>query len=164
MDMKIKRGQILRDLRKSKGLTQSFFSEKLNISQAAYQKYEYGTAEPTFDTLSQLADFYGVTTDYLLGREPCNDPIEQLPVGEQDRAIIQAYINLSDKERTEFVEILRKIVAGADIKMVISHEHQESEIHITKTAARNGGPPGERIRTQEEINEIRSRPDADPDL
>lgn len=162
--MKIKRSQILKELRKSKGLNQNELANFLGVSNQAYQKYEYGTAEPNFDNLTKLADFYNVTTDYLLGREPRSNPIEQLPVGEQDRAIVQAYINLSDRERTEFVEILRKIAGGAEIKMVISHEHQESEIHITKTAARNGEPPGERIRTQEEINEIRSRLDADPDL
>lgn len=164
MDMKIKRSQILKELRKSKRLNQNELADFLGISNQAYQKYEYGTAEPNFDNLTKLADFYNVTTDFLLGREPCNDPIEQLPVGEQDRAIVQAYINLSDKERTEFVEILRKIAAGAEIKMVISHEHKESEIYISKTAARNGEPPGEKIRTQEEIDEIRSRQDADPDL
>lgn len=43
-------------------------------------------------------------------------------------------------------------------------EEQQKPIYISKVAARNGGPPGERIRTQEEIDEIRSRPDADPDL
>lgn len=154
----------LKEARKKRGLTQNNVSTILNISPNTYKNYEQGTREPNGDTIVKLADLFGVTTDFLLGREPCNNPIEQLPVGEQDRAIVQAYINLSDKDRTEFVEILRKIVAGADIKMVINHEQQESEIYISKTAARNGKPPEERLRTQEEIDEIRSRPDADPDL
>lgn len=70
MDMKIKRGQILKELRKMKGLNQSDLAVMLNVSLQAYQKYEYGTAEPTFNNLSKLADFYGVTTDFLLGRDP----------------------------------------------------------------------------------------------
>ena len=41
MDMKIKRGQLLKELRKSKKLNQSFFAEMLGISLTAYQKYEY---------------------------------------------------------------------------------------------------------------------------
>lgn len=156
--------EVLKKLRLQHGYTLQQVADGVHVNQSTYKNYEYGRREPDLETVANLASFYKVSTDYLLGREPCSNPIEQLPVGEQDRAIVQAYINLSDKERTEFVEILRKIAAGAEIKMVISHEHKESEIYISKTAARNGKPPRERIRTQEEIDEIRSRPDADPDL
>lgn len=156
--------EILKGLRESRGLTMKEVSEATQMATSLISDYETGKKILGMKVAIRFADYYNVSLDYLLGREPCNDPIEQLPVGEQDRAIVQAYINLSDKERSEFVEILRKIAAGAEIKMVISHEHKESEIYISKTAARNGEPPGEKIRTQEEIDEIRSRPDADPDL
>ena len=70
MDMKIKRGQILKELRKMKGLNQSDLAKMLDVSLQAYQKYEYGTAEPNQNSIVKLADFYGVTTDFLLGRTP----------------------------------------------------------------------------------------------
>ncbi len=70
MDMKIKRGQILKELRKMKGLNQSDLAKMLDVSLQAYQKYEYGTAEPNQNSMVKLADFYGVTTDFLLGRTP----------------------------------------------------------------------------------------------
>ena len=50
------------------------------------------------------------------------------------------------------------------IKSVQSNAQSQSEVYISKTAARNGEPPGEKIITQEELDEIRSRPDADPDM
>ena len=43
-------------------------SKELKIALRAYQNYEYGTAEPRLSTLVKLADFYGVSLDYLAGR------------------------------------------------------------------------------------------------
>lgn len=43
-------------------------ADLLGISLRAYQFYEDGTNEPKLKSLVALADFYGVTTDYLLGR------------------------------------------------------------------------------------------------
>ena len=55
-------------LRKQVGKTQNDVSKELKIALRAYQNYEYGTAEPRLSTLVKLADFYGVSLDYLAGR------------------------------------------------------------------------------------------------
>lgn len=55
-------------LRKAKGLTQNDVAGHLGISRGAYANYELGTREPDTDTLIKLAELYGVTVDYLLGR------------------------------------------------------------------------------------------------
>jgi transcriptional regulator with XRE-family HTH domain len=55
----------LTELRKNKKLTQSELAEKFNYSDKAVSKWEHGEALPGIDTLQQLADFYGVTLDYL---------------------------------------------------------------------------------------------------
>ena len=116
MDMRIKRGQILKDLRTQKGLKQSDLAEIMGITQQAYQRYEYGTSEPNADGFAFLADFYGVTTDYLLGREPpenAPNPLDALGLNSFDKAIVQAYIALKPAERTQLVEMLAKIADGA---------------------------------------------------
>ena len=69
MTARAKRGQILKELRIKKGLTQYDLAKLLDITQQAYQRYEYGTSEPNADGFKTLADFYGVTLDYLLDRE-----------------------------------------------------------------------------------------------
>ena len=126
MDIKIKRGQILKDLRKSKGLNQSELASMLEISNQAYQKYEYGTAEPNYDTLCKLADFYGVTTDYLLGRDP--NPLSNIRldiIGTDDEALSAAYKNLPDYAKLIFMDALKKLAeAGAKERegMTISTE------------------------------------------
>ena len=64
----------LKASRKSKGLTQKDLAAFLGISERGYQNYEMGKREPNLEVLKQLADFLGVTTDYLLGR---SDSIEE---------------------------------------------------------------------------------------
>jgi transcriptional regulator with XRE-family HTH domain len=55
-------------LRKEKGVSQTFAAKELNISPRAYQKYEYEEAEPKLSIAVRIADFYGVSIDYLAGR------------------------------------------------------------------------------------------------
>ena len=59
----------LRLLRKSKGLTQEEAAEIFGVKLTTYQKYERDVISPSYETLGKIADFYDVTTDYLLGRE-----------------------------------------------------------------------------------------------
>jgi len=58
----------LRKLRKERGLTQINLQMKTGIEQALLSKYETGERLPPTDTLLILADFYGVSLDYILGR------------------------------------------------------------------------------------------------
>lgn len=60
-------GAVLKQLRKSHNLTQEELGLRIGLSKAVVSKYENGIGYPTFDTLIQMADYFGVTTDYLLG-------------------------------------------------------------------------------------------------
>jgi transcriptional regulator with XRE-family HTH domain len=60
---------LLKSLRVANGLTQKKVSAALEIAYQSYQQYENGRATPMPDKLAKLAELYGVTTDYLLGRE-----------------------------------------------------------------------------------------------
>jgi len=46
----------------------------LNIKQNTYSQYEVGTLHYPVDALMKLADFYGVSVDYLLGRTDVKTP------------------------------------------------------------------------------------------
>ena len=59
--------QRLKELRIEHGMTQQKLASLLNIKQQSYIRYEYGTGEPSLDTLIKLAELLDVTTDYLLG-------------------------------------------------------------------------------------------------
>lgn len=61
-------GERLKTLRKERKIPQKELAEYLGISIRGYQFYESESNEPNIATLIALADFYGVTIDYLVGR------------------------------------------------------------------------------------------------
>lgn len=60
-------GEILKKLRKGRGMTQSELGAKIGLSKAVISKYETGLGYPSFDVLIRIAQFFGVSTDYMLG-------------------------------------------------------------------------------------------------
>lgn len=56
-------------LRKEKKLTQEEAAREIGIALRTYCRYEKGEREPTVPTLWKLADFFGVSIDYLVGRK-----------------------------------------------------------------------------------------------
>ncbi|SHH73526.1 helix-turn-helix domain-containing protein [Sporanaerobacter acetigenes] len=58
----------LKELREEKNLLQKDLAKHLNISTSAYGYYEQGKRNPDTETIEKLADFFNVSTDYLLGR------------------------------------------------------------------------------------------------
>ena len=61
-------GQRLKDLRKQKKVGQNEVAELLGVSLRSYQFYESGEYDPSLPNLVVLADYFQVSTDYLLGR------------------------------------------------------------------------------------------------
>lgn len=66
-------------LRSERGIKQKELAMSLNCSIAAVSGYENGRNEPGMDTLIKIADFYRVSTDYLLGLTDLPDPVDQRP-------------------------------------------------------------------------------------
>lgn len=61
--------QRLIGLRQKEDLLQRDIADQLHIDRSTYSYYERGKTNPPLDILIKLADYFGVTTDYLLGRE-----------------------------------------------------------------------------------------------
>lgn len=58
------------ELRKEKGLSQVGLAKELGVDCSTIAKYETGDRLPDVVMLCKLASFFGVSTDYLLGRSP----------------------------------------------------------------------------------------------
>ena len=67
MGMKIFAERLL-ELRKEKGISQATLAKNLQVSFAVICYWETDRSEPTALNLVKLADYFGVTVDYLLGR------------------------------------------------------------------------------------------------
>ena len=63
----------INDIRIRKGLTQAEVAAAIGVSSVVYSRYETGSRQPSVDTLVQMADLFGVTVDYLLGRQDIED-------------------------------------------------------------------------------------------
>lgn len=79
----------LKALRTQQRKTQQEMADLLGITRQGYAKYENNLGEPDNSTLSKLADFFEVSTDYLLGRtdNPAHTPQEK------DDNAFQAFAN-----------------------------------------------------------------------
>ena len=67
--MKCGFGKIFKELRSEKGLTQTEIGTVFNVAFNTISSWERDNSEPSFEELKSIAEFFGVTADYLLGRE-----------------------------------------------------------------------------------------------
>lgn len=117
-------GEILAELRKDKHLLQKDLADFLSISIGTVSNYETGAHEPDFETLCKLADFFQVSTDYLLGRTDLPYDVKKLsePVrnGITISDITHTLLNMSQENLDsvlEYMELLtykNKMIAERD--------------------------------------------------
>ncbi|MGD6932568.1 helix-turn-helix domain-containing protein, partial [Bacillus thuringiensis] len=58
-------GNIIRDLRKQKGITQKELAQSLQLSESTIGMYERNERQPDYNTLIRIADYFNVSTDFL---------------------------------------------------------------------------------------------------
>ena len=129
MDKK-ERGAILKSLREEKKLRQSDLADFLEISQQAYQRYENGTSEPNGDGFVKLADFYNVSTDYLLGRTSvkamavtAEDEMSEQDIKAIENSIVDSYTQMSVETRRACIKAIMQIVGDVfDIEEIPDDE------------------------------------------
>lgn len=128
----------LKRLRVEKGLTQADIAEMIGVSQQAVGKWERGLSAPDYDALINLAKYHGVSTDYLLGlkskeaaikmdyvrsvlaeleKDEPQQPQDQ-PLSPEEKALLEAYRNASDRDKNLVDTILHPSVSSATGKEV----------------------------------------------
>lgn len=105
---------ILKELRQKKQLTQQELAEKLGINLSSYQKYERpnNSVKPSLESLIKLADFYGVSVDYLLGREKQDtqpNPIAMLNLPADTEAVVETFTQLPELMQKAMIDILLQL-------------------------------------------------------
>lgn len=98
-------GYKLRSLRENIGKTQQEMAELFNVKQTAYGKWELGDREPDHNVTKKIANFFGVSIDYLLDND--TDEKNTSPLPHEVKEVQEAMLNLSPDKRTKAVAILR---------------------------------------------------------
>lgn len=114
----------LRALRKMKGLTQKDTADRLLLGQTTVANYENGTRIPDLKTISALADLYGVTVDYLLGRTTENE--EKTSPSEE---IFNLYLSsIMEGDKSSALEIINGLRASGTPIGSILHDYIEKAL------------------------------------
>lgn len=140
---------ILKTLRKARGYTSAKdFCKAIGISFSTYQNYESGSRVPTVEMLIKIADFYGVTTDFLLGREPVPKPLADLNLSEENEIeVIDKYMSLPPNVRAFLMDVLVKL--GEIAK---SSREQEQTVKQSTTLGTLEDQMEEAAKTKEEAS------------
>lgn len=162
----------LKTARKKSGKTQKEVADSLGVGQSTYKNYECGLREPNGDTIVALANLFGVTTDYLLGRQPAEtleDTIKRLAkqyqMTDAQTGIVAAYFYMNEENREKFLEIIRTFADSAD---AAESEESRGKFEKVKVAAYQnpaGSIPREAEYPQELLDDMdKNAPLTDPDM
>lgn len=103
-------GDRLKELRKEKKITQPELANMLGVTFSTVSAWEVGKAQPSYDILVKLAQYFGVTTDYLLGlNQEDKSNIEKLKqVLKESGIMIGNDLSISELQRAlKIVDILK---------------------------------------------------------
>lgn len=107
--------QRLIELRKYKKLTQEELAKQIGSTRSALSLWELGLREPDQETLQRFADFFGVSTDYLLGRDNNTPPPNQKPKKLYD--VIARAEDLPEENLDQVVDALEALIKHHEEKM-----------------------------------------------
>ena len=95
----------LKELREKAGYSQQGFANAIGVKQSTVGNWEAGAREPKFEVMERLADFFGVSVDYLLGR----DTVQNNTYTENLK---------SSKDGSKWIPVLGTVVAGIPLEAV----------------------------------------------
>lgn len=159
----------LKAARKKSGKTQKEVAEGIGIGQGTYKNYETGAREPNGETLVAIANYFDVSTDYLLGRpdaKPPEEPLDEFArkkhLKSLEKVFMKKYLALTEEQRDKVLDFLRGVVAEETAA-------QASKLKMSRVyeAARSDDPnnaPHFAEYPEEELKKLDDDPDTDFDL
>ncbi|KZD36517.1 XRE family transcriptional regulator [Bacillus wiedmannii] len=105
-------GEKIKELRKNNKITQEQLGNAIGVSKMAISYFEKGKKSPGRESLEKIADYFNVTTDYLLGRseDPELSEEENKIVTEEGKNIMALIESLPEDERKKAWEQLEMYV------------------------------------------------------
>ncbi|MSS44267.1 helix-turn-helix transcriptional regulator [Anaerosalibacter bizertensis] len=110
----------MKALRKEKDITLEELSEILGTTKATLSRYENNLRIPNVDFIDELANFFNVSTDYLLGRTDIKNPSDEISNAvEDDPELIEFWNELKEREDLQLLFKQTKNLSPKDIKQII---------------------------------------------
>lgn len=99
----------LKNLRKSRNLLQKDIAKILGISVSTYCYWEKGDFQPDNEALKKIADYYGVTIDYLLGYEQQKNapPPGETPLTDGEKALLDLFKRVPQEQQSLVLEMIK---------------------------------------------------------
>lgn len=101
---------IIRKLREEEKLTKGYIAKRLGIVQQTYSNYERGNTEVPLGHLSKLADYYGVSIDYMMGRtsfrKPATELNEEYSRNKTTGAVLSEMLRLEADSREDLLDYM----------------------------------------------------------
>ena len=99
----------LSELRIEKGLNMKEVAAALSLPYMTYVNWEKGAREPNSEMMILLADFYGVSIDYLIGRTDDREVRRQVAVTRSEQELLDLFRGFSDDQRKLILSTARAI-------------------------------------------------------
>lgn len=129
---------ILKELRQKNNVTAKTVAEAVGILPDTYRSYETGRREPSLNTLVLIADYFQVTTDYLLGRAPQTDAMQML-MSQTDvspETLVRQFDALPDEWQTIVMTIINAMKETRRARQEMqSRPSIQMRKHLNKAAA-----------------------------
>jgi transcriptional regulator with XRE-family HTH domain len=116
---------IFKELCDKKGVSPSRACLEMNLSRSLGAKWKNTGANPSFDVLSKMSDYFGVSTDYLLGNTQKEKPAQKVQVIDEHDNIV-----VLDDETRELIDSLR---SKPEMKMLFSVSKNATKEDIIRT-------------------------------
>lgn len=163
---------ILKELRRNKSLSAQQVADGCDMSLGVYKKYESGERGVGTPALLKLADFYNVTTDYLLGRpnaKPPADPVEEfadrVQMQEQEQIILKKWLALDEKQRRAVYDFMVDIVHEYEsVQSTAQKQIQKSDTYNSEWAIARSSNSDFLNVPDEETEKTFTRIEPDPDF
>ena len=91
-----------KEIRARRNLSQQQVANHIGCSAVAYSRYENGIRQPSIETLLRVADLFGVTVDFLLGRQN----VEDSTLSKYEIELVNAARNADERAREDALQML----------------------------------------------------------
>lgn len=98
-------------LRKLRNITQEELARRIRSTRSALSQYELGTRSPDYDTLKRMADYFEVSTDFLLGKD---DSKKEVEIDEIKMKLLAGFDKLSDVDKEYLVGLIERMPKKSD--------------------------------------------------